>query len=161
MTQKEYSIQWGGRKLTLSTGSLAKQATASVEARYGDTVVLATVVLGGIRAGIDFFPLMVDFEERLYAAGKIKSSRFIKREGRPSDEAVLTGRLIDRSIRPLFPWELKNEVQVTSPAFATTKKTTRPLWDSSPLPPRSIFRAFRGPARLAPRASRAPTANLF
>jgi len=61
MTQKEYSIQWGGRELTLSTGSLAKQATASVEARYGDTVVLATVVLGGIRAGIDFFPLMVDF----------------------------------------------------------------------------------------------------
>jgi polyribonucleotide nucleotidyltransferase len=113
MTQKEYSIQWGGRELTLSTGSLAKQATASVEARYGDTVVLATVVLGGIRAGIDFFPLMVDFEERLYAAGKIKSSRFIKREGRPSDEAILTGRLIDRSIRPLFPWELKNEVQVT------------------------------------------------
>jgi polyribonucleotide nucleotidyltransferase len=113
MTQKDYSLDWGGRKLTLSTGSLAKQATASVEARYGDTVVLATVVLGGIRAGIDFFPLMVDFEERLYAAGKIKSSRFIKREGRPSDEAVLTSRLIDRSIRPLFPWELKNEVQVT------------------------------------------------
>ena len=113
MTQKDYSLDWGGRKLTLSTGSLAKQATASVEARYGDTVVLATVVLGGIRAGIDFFPLMVDFEARLYAAGKIKSSRFIKREGRPSDEAILTGRLIDRSIRPLFPWELKNEVQVT------------------------------------------------
>ncbi len=113
MTQKEFSIEWGGRTLTLSTGLLAKQATASVEARYGDTVVLATVVLGGIRDGIDYFPLMVDFEERLYAAGKIKSSRFIKREGKPSDEAVLTGRLIDRSIRPLFPWELKNEVQVT------------------------------------------------
>lgn len=113
MTQKEYSIEWGGRTLTLSTGLLAKQATASVEARYGDTVVLATVVIGGIRDGIDYFPLMVDFEERLYAAGKIKSSRFIKREGRPSDEAILTGRLIDRSIRPLFPWELKNEVQVT------------------------------------------------
>lgn len=113
MTKKEYSLDWGGRKLTLSTGVLAKQATASVEARYGDTVVLATVVLGNIRDGIDYFPLMVDFEERLYAAGKIKSSRFIKREGRPSDEAVLTSRLIDRSIRPLFPWELKNEVQVT------------------------------------------------
>jgi polyribonucleotide nucleotidyltransferase len=113
MTQKEFSCEWGGRKLALSTGLLAKQATASVEARIGDTVVLATVVIGGIRAGIDYFPLMVDFEERLYAAGKIKSSRFIKREGKPSDEAILTGRLIDRSIRPLFPWELKNEVQVT------------------------------------------------
>ena len=97
----------------MSTGFLAKQATAAVEARYGDTVVLATVVLGGRREGIDFFPLMVDFEERLYAAGKIKSSRFIKREGKATDEAVLTGRIIDRSIRPLFPAEMKNEVQVT------------------------------------------------
>lgn len=113
MTQKEYSLELGGRTLTLSTGLLAKQATASIEARYGDTVVLATVVLGGKRIGIDYFPLMVDFEERLYAAGKIKSSRFIKREGKPSDEAILNGRIIDRSIRPLFPWELKNEVQVT------------------------------------------------
>jgi polyribonucleotide nucleotidyltransferase len=113
MTKKEYSVNWGGRTLTFSVGVLAQQATAAVEARYGDTVVLATVVLGGIREGIDFFPLMVDFEERLYAAGKIKSSRFIKREGRPSDEAILTSRLIDRSIRPLFPWELKNDVQVT------------------------------------------------
>ncbi len=113
MTPKEYSVEIGGREITLSIGKLAKQATASVEARSGDTVVLATVVMGGKREGIDFFPLMVDFEERLYAAGKIKSSRFIKREGKPSDEAVLTGRLIDRSIRPLFPWELKNEVQVT------------------------------------------------
>jgi polyribonucleotide nucleotidyltransferase len=113
MTKKEFSAEWGGRTLTLSVGALAKQATGAVEARYGDTVVLATVVLGGIREGIDFFPLMVDFEERLYAAGKIKSSRFIKREGKATDEAVLTGRIIDRSIRPLFPWEMKNEVQVT------------------------------------------------
>jgi polyribonucleotide nucleotidyltransferase len=113
MTQKEYSVEWGGKTLTLSVGALAKQATGAVEARYGDTVVLATVVLGGIREGIDFFPLMVDFEERLYAAGKIKSSRFIKREGKATDEAVLTGRVIDRSIRPLFPADMKNEVQVT------------------------------------------------
>jgi len=113
MTQKEFSIEWGGRTLTLSSGALARQAAGSVLARYGDTVVLATVVLGGKREGIDFFPLMVDYEERLYAAGKIKSSRFIKREGRPTDEAILTGRLIDRAIRPLFPDALKNEVQVT------------------------------------------------
>jgi polyribonucleotide nucleotidyltransferase len=123
MTQKEFSIDWQGKTLTLSTGRLAKQATASVEARYGDTVVLATAVLGGKRDGIDFFPLMVDFEERLYAAGKIKSSRFIKREGKPSDEAVLTGRLIDRSIRPLFPWELKNEVQVTVTCLCYDEET--------------------------------------
>lgn len=114
MTDKKtsVSIEFGGKTLTLETGQLAVQATASVFARLGDTVVLATVVGGGKRPDIDYFPLSVDYVERLYAGGKIKGSRWVKREGRPSDEAILAGRLIDRSIRPLFPKTFKNEVQV-------------------------------------------------
>lgn len=114
MTNKKtsVSIDFGGKTLTLETGQLAVQATASVFARLGDTVVLATVVGGGKRPDIDYFPLSVDYVERLYAGGKIKGSRWVKREGRPSDEAILAGRLIDRSIRPLFPKAFKNEVQV-------------------------------------------------
>ncbi len=99
--------------MTIEVGKFAWHANASVTVRYGDTVVLATVVMSKTqREGIDFFPLMVDFEERLYAAGKIKGSRFIKRETRPSDEAVLSARMIDRAIRPLFDDRLKNDVQV-------------------------------------------------
>ncbi|HUQ85669.1 MAG TPA: polyribonucleotide nucleotidyltransferase [Candidatus Limnocylindrales bacterium] len=114
MTNKKtsVSIDFGGKTLTLETGQLAVQATAAVYARLGDTVVLATVVGGGKRPEIDYFPLSVDYVERLYAGGKIKGSRWVKREGRPSDEAILSGRLIDRSIRPLFPKAYKNEVQV-------------------------------------------------
>jgi polyribonucleotide nucleotidyltransferase len=101
-----------GRKLTLETGRFAFQASASVTARYGDTVVQATVgVNDKPTPGLDFFPLAVDYEERFYAAGKISGSRFIKREGRPSEEAILAGRLIDRPIRPLFPKGYHNEVQ--------------------------------------------------
>ena len=92
-----------GRKLTLETGRLAFQAGASVMATYGDTVILGVVGVADPVAGLDYFPLMVDYEEKLYAAGKISGSRFIKREGRPSDDAVLISRLIDRPIRPLFP----------------------------------------------------------
>jgi polyribonucleotide nucleotidyltransferase len=106
------TLPLGGTTLTLETGSLAPQASASILARLGDTVVLATVVEGNLREDIDYFPLSVEFVERLYAGGRIKGSRWVKREGRPSDEAVLSGRLIDRSIRPLFPKEYKNEVQV-------------------------------------------------
>jgi polyribonucleotide nucleotidyltransferase len=103
----------GGRKLIIETGRLANQAGGSVTVRYGDTMVLATVTMSeGVRDDIDYFPLMVDYQEKLYATGKIKGSRFIKREGRPSDEAVLTGRLIDRSIRPLFPQHIVNDIQV-------------------------------------------------
>jgi polyribonucleotide nucleotidyltransferase len=101
-----------GRELTLETGRLAFQASASVTARYGDTVVQATVgVNDKPTPGLDFFPLAVDYEERFYAAGKISGSRFVKREGKPSEEAVLAGRLIDRPIRPLFPKGYHNEVQ--------------------------------------------------
>lgn len=108
-----FSAELGGRTITIETGKLAQQAGGSCTVRYGDTVVLATAVMGTtVREGIDYFPLMVDYEERLYAAGKIKGSRFIKREGRPSDEAVLVARVVDRSIRPLFDERIRNDVQV-------------------------------------------------
>lgn len=113
MEHKKWSLQIGGRVLEIETGLLAKQANGAVTVRYGDTVVLATAVMSKGASRISgYFPLMVDFEERYYAAGKIKGSRFIKREGRPSDEAVLTGRVVDRTIRPLFNSRMRNEVQV-------------------------------------------------
>lgn len=112
-TQKSFSSQIGGKKLIIEVGKFAGQTNGSCTVQYGDTVVLATACLStSIREGIDYFPLMVDFDEKLYAAGKIKGSRFIKREGRPTDEAILSGRIIDRSIRPLFPKNIKNDIQV-------------------------------------------------
>lgn len=107
-----HSAEIAGRTLQLETGKLAGQAHGAVLARYGDTVVLSTVVASNPREGIDFFPLSVEYEERLYAGGIIKGSRWVKREGRPTDEAILNARLIDRSIRPLFPKEYKEDVQV-------------------------------------------------
>lgn len=113
MDQKKWSLQIGGRILEIETGLLAGQANGAVTARYGDTVVLATAVMSkGASRVSGYFPLMVDFEERYYAAGKIKGSRFIKREGRPSDDAILSGRAVDRTIRPLFNHRMRNDVQV-------------------------------------------------
>ncbi len=113
MPQKDFTTEIRGKTLTISTGQLAGQANAAVTVRYGDTVLLATATMAKVkREGIDFFPLMVDYEERLYAAGKIKSSRFMKREGRASDDAILTGRLVDRALRPLFDQTMRNDVQV-------------------------------------------------
>lgn len=106
------SHQLGGKTLSLETGVLAPQATSAVLGRLGDTMVLVTVVVSGKRTDLDYFPLTVEYVERLYAGGRIKGSRWVKREGRPSDNAILTARLIDRSIRPLFPKDFKNEVQV-------------------------------------------------
>ncbi|MDP2720624.1 MAG: polyribonucleotide nucleotidyltransferase [bacterium] len=108
----EKEINWGGRTLSLQHGKLARQADSAILARLGDTMVLATVVSAPPREDLDYFPLTVDYEERLYASGRISTSRFIKREGRPTEEAILNGRLIDRSIRPLFPKDYFNEVQV-------------------------------------------------
>ncbi|MBI2326815.1 polyribonucleotide nucleotidyltransferase [Candidatus Curtissbacteria bacterium] len=105
-------IDIAGKKLSLETGELAGQANGAVLATYGETVVLATAVSQPAAPSVDFFPLAVDYEERLYAGGKISTSRFIKREGRPSEKAILTARLIDRSIRPLFPKDYQAEVQV-------------------------------------------------
>lgn len=115
---KEFSIDWAGRKLTIGVGQLAKQANGSCTVRYGDTVVLCTAVMGDAKEDMDHFPLMVDYEERMYAAGRIKGSRFIKREGRATDEAILSGRLIDRAIRPLFPDHITNEVAVVTTVFS-------------------------------------------
>ena len=116
---KQWSMEWGGRTLTVEVGKFALQANASCTVRYGDTTILATVVKSKtIRDGIDYFPLMTDFEEKLYAAGKIKGSRFMKREGRPSDEAILSSRLIDRAIRPLFDERVRNDIQVITTALS-------------------------------------------
>lgn len=101
-----------GRKLTLEVNRLGFRSSAAVLARYGDTVVLATAMVSkNTVKGMDYFPLSIDYEEKMYAAGKISGSRFIKREGRPSDDAILIGRLIDRPIRPLWPKGYRNEVQ--------------------------------------------------
>ncbi len=103
-----------GRPLTLEVNRVGFRTSASVLVKYGDTVVLGTAMAGRTQSGMDYFPLSIDYEEKFYAAGKISGSRFIKREGRPSDEAVLIGRLIDRPIRPLFPKGYRQEVQVVA-----------------------------------------------
>ena len=105
-------LDWGGRKLILETGKIARQADGAVLARYGDTIVLCTVVgVKSSRPGQDFFPLTVNYQEKAFAAGKIPGG-FFKREGRPSEAEVLKSRLIDRPLRPLFPENFRNEVQV-------------------------------------------------
>ena len=109
-----FEMELGGRKLVIENGKMAKQANGAVLVRYGDTVVLVTATTSAEpREGVDFFPLTVDYEEKMYAAGKIPGG-FIKREGRPSSDAVLCARLIDRPIRPLFPKGFRNDVQVVA-----------------------------------------------
>mgnify|MGYP001809940702 FL=1 len=121
--EKIVSTDWLGRQLTIKTGKMALQADAAVLVQYGETVVMATVVQNkASREGIDFFPLMVEFQEKLYAAGIIKGSRWIKREGRPTDDSVLTGRMIDRSIRPLFNQEDRRDVQVIITVLAVDQE---------------------------------------
>ena len=113
MGQQVVEVPFGDTKLTLEVGRLAGLATGSVLVSWGETVALATcVVASEPREGVDFFPLLVDFEERFYAAGKISGSRWIKREGKPSENAVLSSRLIDRPLRPLFTKQFKNDVQI-------------------------------------------------
>ncbi|WP_342544697.1 polyribonucleotide nucleotidyltransferase [Lysinibacillus sp. FSL W7-1291] len=111
--KKVYSYEWAGRPLVIEVGQLAKQANGAALVRYGDTSVLATATMSKSPKPLDFFPLTVNYEERLYAAGKIPGG-FIKREGRPSEKAILASRLIDRPIRPMFPDGFRNEVQVIS-----------------------------------------------
>lgn len=112
MQKKEYSIEIGGKTLSAEFNNWADQANGSVLVRYGNTAVLATAVMGSKESHLDYFPLSVEYEERNYAAGAILGSRFMRREGRPSDEAILSGRIVDRTIRPLFPKGLKRDVQV-------------------------------------------------
>ncbi len=108
----EESIDINGRKLTLQTGKLAQYATTSVFARLGDTCVLVTVTVGDDHEDIDYLPLHIEYVEKLYAGGRIKGSRWVKREGKPTDDAILKGRLIDRSIRPLFEKGYRRDIQV-------------------------------------------------
>lgn len=108
------TTEFEGRPLTLEVNRVGFRSTGSVMVTYGDTVVLGTAQVGSRPVVLDYFPLSIDYEEKMYAAGKISGSRFIKREGRPSDEAILIGRIIDRPIRPLFPKGYRQEVQVVA-----------------------------------------------
>ena len=111
--KQKFETQWAGKTLSIEVGEYANQANGSCLVQYGNTVVLATAVMSeDKREGLDFFPLMTEYEERLYAAGRIKGSRFIKKEGRPTDEAVLIARYIDRAIRPLFDERIRNDGQI-------------------------------------------------
>lgn len=122
MEKKTFSTMVGGKEMTAEFNDLAEQANGSVLLRYGKTVVLATAVIGSReRNDIDYFPLTVDYEEKYYAAGQILGSRFMRREGRPSEEAILSGRIVDRTIRPLFNHDMRNEVQVIVTILAIDK----------------------------------------
>src|SRR3990170_7105890 len=113
MQTKEYSINIGGRKMTAIFSDLVNQANGAVMLKYGETVVLATAVMSKEKmSGLGFFNLTVDYVEKFYAAGKILGSRFVRREGKPSDDAILSSRVIDRTIRPLFDHSIKHGVQI-------------------------------------------------
>ncbi|MCR4281245.1 MAG: polyribonucleotide nucleotidyltransferase [Candidatus Kaiserbacteria bacterium] len=112
MQKKEYSLEIGGKILTAEFNNWADQANGSVLVRLGNSAVLATAVMGSKESNLDYFPLSVEYEEKFYAVGAILGSRFMRREGRPSDEAILSGRMVDRTIRPLFPKGLKRDVQI-------------------------------------------------
>ena len=112
LKKKQFSVEVAGKTLTIETSALAEQANAAVIAKYGETVVLATAVMSHKEATTDYLPLKVDYEEKFYAAGKIIGSRYVRREGRSSEEAILAGRLVDRTIRPLFDQRIRREIQV-------------------------------------------------
>src|SRR5690242_21525215 len=115
-------VEVGSKALIMESGTLAGLADGAVTVRYGDTMLLGTAVASRApREGIDFFPLTVDFEERLYAAGKIPGS-FPRREGRPSEEGILTARLVDRPIRPLWPKGFRNDVQIVVSAWSSDQE---------------------------------------
>ena len=119
MQKKEYSLEVGGRTMSAIFTDIADQTNGSVMLKYGQTVILATVVMSkNKREDVDYFPLTVEYEERYYAAGKIGGGRFQKREGRPSEEAVLSGRIVDRTIRPLFDSSIRNEIQLVITVLA-------------------------------------------
>src|SRR5947207_4195188 len=121
MSQK-FETEFGGRTLTIETGKLAEQASGAVTVRHGDTVVLVTATTSAApREGVDFLPLTVDYEERMYAAGKIPGG-FIKREGRPTQDATLAARLADRPLRPLFPKTWRREIQVVSTVLSADQE---------------------------------------
>lgn len=124
MSQKKiFTTEWAGRSLTVEIGQMAKQANGAALVRYGDTVVLSTVTASKEPRDVDFFPLMVNYEEKLYAAGKIPGG-FNKREGRPAEDATLTARLIDRPIRPLFPKGYRHDIQVINMVLSVDPDNT-------------------------------------
>jgi len=114
LARKSYSTEIGGKKLTVEFSHLAEQANASALVSYEGTVVLVTAVMGHKDRAIDYMPLTVDYEEKFYAVGKILGSRFVRREGRASEEATLSGRMIDRCIRPLFDHRLRRDIQIVA-----------------------------------------------
>ena len=120
MSQK-FETQFAGRTLTIETGKIALLAGGAVTVRFGDTMVLGTANRSDPRPGLDFFPLTVEFEERMYAAGKIPGG-FIKRESRPSEQAILACRLTDRPIRPLFPEGYKDDIQIVITVLSTDQE---------------------------------------
>jgi polyribonucleotide nucleotidyltransferase len=121
MKSKKYELEIGGEKLTAEFTDLAENAHGSVLLRLGDTTVLATAVMSKGEKDLEYFPLSVEYEERFYASGQILGSRFVRREGRPSDEAILSGRIVDRTIRPLFDSNLRNEIQVVVTVLSLDK----------------------------------------
>lgn len=112
LNQKVFETEFAGKKLSFETSDLAGQANASVIGRYGDSAILVTVVMDSKDVDLPYFPLRIEYQERFYATGRIMGARFIRREGRPSDESVLAGRVIDRTVRPLFNDKLRREIQV-------------------------------------------------
>ena len=127
MAKQEFHLDFCGRGITVETGEIAKQADGAVIIRYGDTVTLSTACASNqAKEGIDFFPLTVSFEEKLYSVGKIPGG-FLRREGRPSEHATLTARMIDRPIRPLFAEGFRNEVQVVNTVLSVDQDAS-PDW---------------------------------
>ena len=118
---RQYELEVGGKTLTIQHGILANQANGSVTVRLGDTVVLVTATMADAREGIDFFPLTIDYEERLYAVGKIPGG-FPRREGRASNDGILAMRLTDRPLRPLFPKGFRQEVQIVATTLSADRE---------------------------------------
>src|SRR5882724_11517913 len=118
LTSHRFSAKIGDKEVIIESGKYAEQAGGAVTVRMGDTLLLATATMSNtVRPGMDFFPLSVDYEERLYAAGRIPGS-FFRREGRPTEQAILTARVTDRPLRPLFPKDMRNEVQIIVTALS-------------------------------------------
>src|SRR3989338_796073 len=111
---KKFSTEYGGRELEIEIGKLAGQADGAIFIKYGDTSVLVTAVMSDFPRNVNYMPLTVDYEERYYAAGKIKGSRWIKRETRPGEEAILHARVIDRTLRPRFDQRIRNDIQIVA-----------------------------------------------
>ena len=122
MEKQRFEIELGGKILTAEFNDLTNQANGSVMLYYGETVVLVTAVMSNqTQPNLSYFPLSVEFEEKFYAAGAILGSRFMRREGKPSDEAILSARIVDRTIRPLFNHQIRNDIQVIITVLAMVK----------------------------------------